>query len=272
MVELATATITNPLDHNNQETALYRYQRDGFLLVPRVFKDNEVDVLREAFCRLNQRGQTLKANATIQTSRFIVSPLSDSNDELNAIHRVIWAGGVEPILDKFGQDQRLLAHAASILGTDTLVQIINQAHFKYPGDGVYFPWHQDSKHRRQGTEFFRDLDGQGSFVETITAVDPMTSKNGPLEVLIGSHLEGHLGTKLDNALPNLLNKYQRTIIRMNPGDVLLLSPFTIHRSLPNEGRQSRFAFLNGFTLPGANRRIYPGCGLGRSRRVSREST
>ena len=105
MVEFATATITNPLDHNNQENALYRYQRDGFLLVPRVFKDNEVDVLREAFCRLNQRGQTLKANATIQTSRFIVSPLS-LNDELNAIHGHLVT--VSNQSRKFGQDQRLL--------------------------------------------------------------------------------------------------------------------------------------------------------------------
>ena len=156
--------------------------------------------------------------------------------------------------------------ARDVLGSNELIQLINQAHFKHPYDGVDFPWHQDSRHRRQGTALFTDLDGKGSFVETLTAIDPMTPDNGPLEVLIGSHKEGHLENFQDH-LPRLLSTYQQHTVEMNPGDVLLCSPFIVHQSLVNTGRQSRYVFLNGFALPGASRRVYPGCGLGRLRRI-----
>ena len=36
------------------------------------------------------------------------------------------------------------------------------------------------------------MNGLGSFVETITAIDAMTLDNGPIRVIPGSHLSGHL--------------------------------------------------------------------------------
>ena len=149
-----------------------------------------------------------------------------------------------------------------------MVQLINQAHFKRSKDGVWFPWHQDSKHRRQGTELFEDLNGKGSFVESLLAIDPMADDNGPIEVLIGSHREGHLYEGLSQRLPQLQSRYPKATLHMNPGDVLLMSPFTVHQSLPNQGHRPRYTFLNGYALPGASRRIYPGCGLGVKRRLS----
>ena len=53
-------------------------------------------------------------------------------------------------------------------------------------------------------------------------------------------------------------------VEMAPGDVLLFGPYTIHGSKPNLSRSPRRAFLNGFSIPGANRRIYPGEGAGRT--------
>ena len=35
----------------------------------------------------------------------------------------------------------------SLLETKRLTQILNQAHFKRPGDGIAFDWHQDIEHR-----------------------------------------------------------------------------------------------------------------------------
>lgn len=248
------------------------YRRDGFLLVRSVFTPTEIHSIHSAFLRLNVQSQSLTQDATVDTSRFVVRAAPDTSVHAMATHRVVWAGGAEPVLERFGKDHRLLQLASTVLNSETMVQLINQAHFKYPGDGVAFPWHQDSKHRRQGTPLFRDLNGQGSFIETITAVDPMTQDNGPLEVLLGSHLRGHLGDSYAKELPQLLKDYPSRTIIMAAGDVLLLSPFTTHRSLPNLGKASRFAFLNGFALPGASRRIYPGCGLGRFRRLDIETT
>jgi hypothetical protein len=57
-------------------------------------------------------------------------------------------------------------------------QIINQAHFKMPGDGVAFEWHQDSQNRRYGTELWTDGGApHGAYIQTLTAVDEVTAYN-----------------------------------------------------------------------------------------------
>ena len=102
------------------------------------------------------------------------------------IHRVVWCGAAEPILSRYGMDRRLLEMAGQLLGSSEMNQLINQAHFKLPGDGVEFPWHQDSTHRRFGGDGWQDLNGRGSYVQTVTAIDTVTHDNGPLEFIPGS--------------------------------------------------------------------------------------
>ena len=251
---------------------LKQYERNGFLIVPSVFSASEIVTIRAAFLRLHARSQALKETHEYNTSQFVISKAPTAAVDAYATLRVVWAGGAEPILERLGSDDRLLGLASAILGTEAMVQLINQAHFKHPNDGVSFHWHQDSKHRRQGTDQFRDLDGHGSFVETLTAIDPMTASNGPLEILVGSHQEGHLGMEHSAELERMLRTYTKHVVTLNPGDVLLLSPFATHRSLENCGEMSRYAFLNGFALLGASRRIYPGCGLGRFRKLGHKSS
>ena len=134
-----------------------------------------------------------------------------------------------------------------------------------PGDGVAFPWHQDSRHRRYGTPEWTDVTGRGSFVETLTAVDPMTADNGPLQLIPGSARLGHLATDPpDHALPaDRFDPAAAVDLVLAPGDVALFGPYTIHGSAPNEGTRPRRAFLNGYAAAGANRRVYPGRGAGR---------
>ena len=150
------------------------------------------------------------------------------------IQEILWCGAAEPVLSELGSDPRLIAIAAQVLGSDTVEQLINQAHFKFPGDGVRFAWHQDSVHRRYGTPFWRDVNGRGSFVEIATAVDRMTEENGPLGFIEGTGSAGH-----------------------------------IHGSEPNRGVHPRRLFLNGFAYPGANKRVYPGDGAGQRLSIPR---
>lgn len=245
------------------DTQLAMYARDGFLLLRAVFGAQYVSQVRDAFDRLHAKSQTLEETCEVNGSLFVIGQPQSRSRFRNAALRVVWTAGDEPVLARLGADPNTLSIARAILQTNDVVQLINQAHFKHPFDGVEFPWHQDSKHRRQGTDLFTDIDGRGSFVETLTAVDPMADDNGPLEVLVGSHKEGHLGSRLDAELQRAIDQYPAKTVNMAPGDMLLVSPFLIHRSLPNQGHRSRYVFLNGFALPGASRRIYPGCGLGR---------
>jgi ectoine hydroxylase-related dioxygenase (phytanoyl-CoA dioxygenase family) len=177
----------------------------------------------------------------------------------------VWCGAAEPILSDFGKDPRLLAMASQLLGSPEMNQLINQAHFKLPGDGVEFPWHQDSTHRRYGGGEWRDVNGRGSYVQTVAAIDDVTMENGPLQLIPGSCTRGHVEPVAGQAgtLPDTLDPRTAISVTMTAGSVVLFGPYTFHRSQPNRSRRARRVFINGFAYPGANSRIYPGEGAGR---------
>jgi ectoine hydroxylase-related dioxygenase (phytanoyl-CoA dioxygenase family) len=209
--------------------------------------------------RLERRARALEETALVSGSLFVMKRVDPARLRID---RVVWCGGAEPILGRLGRSPKLVDVAAELLGSPDLDQLVNQAHIKNPGDGLEFRFHQDSYHRRYGTELFADLNGRGSFVQTLTAIDTMDPDNGGLFVVPGSHRLGHIPT-LDGSLPDAsFDAASAMPVTLAPGDVLLLSPFTIHGSGPNRGTTPRRLFINGFCSPGANRRVYPGAGTG----------
>jgi ectoine hydroxylase-related dioxygenase (phytanoyl-CoA dioxygenase family) len=234
----------------------------GFTVLPGAFKSDELKRMRDAFERLRWAACALRETALFEGSRFVVheDPAAPAGV---AVDRVVWCGACEPVLDEVGRDGRLLAPAAKLLGSRTMQQLINQAHFKMPGDGVAFPWHQDSTHRRFGGGEWRDVNGRGSFVQTMVAVDDVTCDNGPLRFLPGSQSRGHLDLPPDGRLPADIDPGASVAAVMEAGSVLVFGPYVIHGSEPNLSHRPRRVLLNGFAFPGANSRIYPGDGAGR---------
>ncbi len=235
----------------------------GFVLVPKVFSSAEVAQMREAFGRLERTACGLREPALVRGSQFVVER-TEKDGARARIHRVVWCGAAEPVLSKYGRDPRLVRIAAQLLGSNTMSQLINQAHFKIPGDGVEFPWHQDSTHRRYGRDEWRDLNGRGSYVQSATALDDVTPDSGPIEFIPGTPRLGHLNLPADGGLPPSVDPSRAVAPLPRSGDVIVFGPFTIHRSLPNRSAQPRRTFINGFAFPGANSRIYPGEGAGRT--------
>ncbi len=236
----------------------------GFVVQSDVFRPDEVQRVRRAFERIEEIAQGLGESTMHGGSQFVLSPRT--NGGRARINRVVWCGAVEQELSLFGMDPRLLEMAGQVLGSREMNQLINQAHFKLPGDGVEFPWHQDSTHRRYGGSEWRDANGRGSYVQTVLAVDDVTTENGPLELIPGSSQLGHLGLP-EGELPAAADPRTAVAATMASGSVLLFGPYTFHRSLPNGSEQPRRVFINGFAYPGANSRIYPGRGAGRLVRV-----
>lgn len=231
----------------------------GYLVLPRTFGEGTVQRFQRAFSRLERRARTLDATSLVDGALFVVKRADAARVRID---RIVWCGGAEPLLGRLGRSPKLVEVAADLLGGRDLDQLVNQAHIKNPGDGVEFRFHQDSYHRRYGTDLFSDLNGKGSFVQTLTAVDAMDPENGGLFVIPESHHAGHIPT-LDGGLPDGSFDAARAVpVRLAAGDTLLLSPFTIHRSGPNRGTSPRRLFINGFCSAGANRRVYPGAGTG----------
>ena len=169
----------------------------GYLVLPKTFGEGTVARFRRAFSRLERRAQTLEETTLVQNSLFVVKRTEPTRLRID---RIVWCGGVEPLLGRLGRSPKLVEAAAELLGAPELDQLVNQAHIKNPGDGLEFRFHQDSYHRRYGTELFTDLDGRGSFVQTLTAMDAMDPENGGLYVVPESHRLGHIPTP-DGRLP-----------------------------------------------------------------------
>ena len=236
--------------------------RDGFVVVPQLLSPQEVKGLADAFDHLLAMARQLPASTDHRGSRFVLE------QQPFRLHRVVWAGGAAPELAEWGTDRRFLAMAASALGEDEFVQLIQQAHYKLPHDEIAFRWHQDASNRRYNSDLWRDVNGRGSFVQIAVAVDEMTADNGPLRVIEGSHRLGFIPPLEGGALPpDTIDATAAKDLIMQPGDAVVFGPFVVHGSGPNHSAQSRRLFLQGYAATGANRRLYPGCGTGTPREV-----
>lgn len=239
--------------------------RDGFAVVRGVLSRDEIDEVSDAFDRLLVRARELPGTTLVRVRPD--SDLGGTQFVLDAepfrLHRVVWAGGVEPVLAQYGDDPRFLRLAEAALGVRTFDQLVQQAHYKLPHDGVSFAWHQDASNRRYGTELWNDVDGRGSYVQMGLAVDPMGPDNGGLAFVRGSHRLGFVADPLTGALPGPPPDPETVVApELAPGDLAVFGPFAVHGSEPNASDRSRRLFLQGYAVPGANARIYPGCGAG----------
>jgi hypothetical protein len=215
----------------------------GFFVRRGMVVDHEVHATREALERLYAKAQMLRATGEHDGAFFVVNA---SGDGPAVVQRVVWAGGAEPGLLTLSADARFVDSALALLGTSSCEQLLCQAHYKMPNDGVAFAWHRDIQHRDKGNDTWRDVNGRGSFVQTILLVDDMTESNGPLK------FRSRMG--------------EVTTVTGRAGDVLFFGPYAEHGSLPNESASPRRVLINGYAAPGANRRVYPGRGSGRGLR------
>jgi ectoine hydroxylase-related dioxygenase (phytanoyl-CoA dioxygenase family) len=243
-----------------------RYYDDGFLILEGLFSREEVAEMAEATERLRAMGREIAvslpdpedgaAEQKIEHagSQFVFGGTNGSRRLL----RVVWAGGCEPAFLSCGRDPRLTAVVGQLFGSSQAVHLLNQLHAKYPNDGLEFEPHQDSEHRRYGTPEWRDVDGRGSYVQTVVAIDDTTLDNGPLIFYPGSGRQGHL----DPALVRSRYRGPGVPALLKAGSAAFFGPYVVHRSAENRGATPRRISINGFALPGANSRPYFGSGTG----------
>lgn len=232
------------------------FDRGGFFVLRGLFSADEVVTIRAALERLYDTAQTLTATGDHDGAFFALSVPPTGGPVI--VQRVVWAGGAEPDLLRLSEDPRLVAPALELLGTDRCEQLLCQAHYKMPNDGVAFDWHQDIQHRDKGNDTWRDVTGRGSFVQTILLVDDMTEANGPLEFLPPTAVQLDASRRLVRDVP--IDRSQSISVTGRAGDVLFFGPYAVHGSTPNVSSLPRRVLINGYAAPGANKRYYPGRG------------
>ena len=247
------------------DSQIQEFYEIGYLLVEKVFTENELKIIEAALDRLAHEAQRLDGMTMHRGSQFVLERKTSNGFNNVQIKRIVWCGAAEPALLQLGQDPRLTCMAGQILGCRQVNHLINQIHFKFPHDGVFFPFHQDSRHRGYGAPHWSDVNGRGSYVQIVMAIDEVTIENGPMHFIPGSCKYGHIDLPYDENSPTVSPHFdpaEAVPALMKPGSVVLFGPYVIHGSLPNESEKSRRVFINGFAYPGANSREYPGEGSG----------
>jgi hypothetical protein len=160
----------------------------GWITRRALFRADEVAEMRACYDELEQIARRLTDTGLNQGAHFVLGEHKGSR----VIKRVVWAGGCQPFLLEVSSDPRLTVPCAALLGSDAMDQLLNQAHFKRPHDGVVFDWHQDIQHRDKGDGTWTDVNGSGSFVQTLIVIDEMTIDSGPMLFMPGSSQWGRV--------------------------------------------------------------------------------
>jgi hypothetical protein len=235
----------------------------GWIIRRALFRADEVVRMRACFDELERIAGGLAETALHRGSYFVLGRRSNRQ----VIQRVVWAGGCQHYLLDVGSDARLTGPSAQLLDDEAMDHLLCQAHFKRPHDGVVFGWHQDIQHRDKGNGTWTDVNGRGSFVQTLIVLDEMTPDSGPLKFMPGSSKWGRVDFEGDCTE---LRERDAVTILAQPGDTLFFGPYTAHASFENKSDQYRRVLINGYACPGANRREYPGDGAGRRLRAPRD--
>lgn len=147
-----------------------------------------------------------------------------------AFYSLLWPRS-EPLRHLLA-DPSLVAAVRAVAGGDLWVRW-DQAVDKGPGAGV-FPWHQDNEYSKLASEH----------VQVWVALTESTADGGGLE-LVPRRLDRRLPHHLDDGhvvhageLPE-----DPVAIAARPGDVVLFSSYTLHRTTPNTTDRHRWAYV-----------------------------
>ncbi len=132
-------------------------------------------------------------------------------------------------------------------------------HPKEPGDSVSFQPHRDVEFRLHCDPNWQDINGWGSYVVAVIAIDAAGPENGGLQVVPGSH-HNLTPESIVPACDNFDPDWKKKAIspRLQAGDALMMHPYLVHWSQANTSNQSRFSLLSGVCSMDSNHENYPG--------------
>jgi len=244
MTTTAIATSTF-LHHDFAE----EYWEKGYTVLRGVFAPDEIEDLARSFDRAYAEGMTHHATWRHQNRVFWI-------DHHESIGRYVrgcqWQSWVDPLLAQIRTDPRMLAILEPLIGNH-LKQIINQMHWKTPGTGQTWGLHQDCRSRKP-SHCFRDL--ATSYVQTGLAIDRQWAGNGAMKIVPGSHKKGllaamqggsHREERTDAVSQAGFDPDEAIDVVMEPGDVALWGPYTIHGGGINTTADNfRRLYINGY--------------------------
>jgi ectoine hydroxylase-related dioxygenase (phytanoyl-CoA dioxygenase family) len=217
------------------------FEREGWLLAPRLLDRSTLDDLLAATAELEQTAARFERDTLVRRVFFQMQSSSGKKGERaifpGALRKITSPSSGHPAFDRLRRDSRVLA-ASERCGVAAPQCLVDQVNFKLPRVGSGFPYHQDESFLfGDALRRVRQFGG----VNLVIALDPADAENGGFEVLARTHRAGLLDVKYDTAAmnPGLYDESRRVLAPLLPGDALLFHPRLAHGSGPNPSDRPR---------------------------------
>jgi ectoine hydroxylase len=206
-----------------------RYHEDGYLLVPRLFDDQEMQILL-TYAKSDQglvAGATGRKDATGQITKL-----------------TLWNEAGDDLYGMFSRSPRIVDRMEQILGGE-VYHYHTKMMLKEPRVGGAWEWHQDYGYWYHNGCLYPLL------ASCLIAVDKATRRNGCLQVLKGSHHMGRIehgksgdqtGAEME-IVEAALQRLELVYVEANPGDALFFHCNLLHRSDQNTSPDPRWSLI-----------------------------
>lgn len=210
------------------EELVANYHRDGYVLVPNLFKSTEVAAMID----------------DIGSERVVSHTRGNEDTSGKKARLAIWHELGDDIWAAASTNPRIV-NAVRILLGEEIAFFHGKVMLKEAGTGGAWEWHQDYGYwYNQGFVYPR-------MISAFVALDAATKENGCLQVLRGSHKldrldHGKVGaqTGADPArIPLLEPLFERVYVEMPSGSCLFFHSNLLHCSGPNESAHHRRSFI-----------------------------
>jgi phytanoyl-CoA hydroxylase len=217
------------------------FEREGWLLVPRLLDRAKVDALQAATSELERMAAAFERDTHLRRVFFQVQSKSGKKGEPaifpGALRKITSPSSGSPAFDRLRRDPKVLA-ALESCGLARPQCLIDQLNFKLPRVGSGFPFHQDESFLFG--DALRRVQRFGG-INLVIALDASDAENGGFEVLGRTHTGGLLAATYDTSSTNagIFDESRRVLAPLAPGDALLFHPRLAHGSGPNRSERAR---------------------------------
>lgn len=233
------------LTDNLSESAWQSYEQNGYLKLGKLLSVEALHALQERInaimlgtAEIDYPNLLMQLDSTSgKYNDAGVQSLGFKGASLN--YRKIQNLEIDPVFEDYIKLPVFEELSRRVYGEDTPIACFRAMFMNKPSlQGTLLPWHQDA---------WTHLDRQ-PLITLWTALDPATIENGCVEVLPGSHKFGRINPDDPSGFltPAQIAEYcpgdSGTFLELEPGEVVLLHNWLLHRSDVNRTPVSRRAF------------------------------
>lgn len=205
------------------------YHEDGYILLKEFFDAQVMAALR----------QTAHQDRALDQASF-----GRADGEGGVVRLSLWNHPTDTLYGAIARSRRLVDTIEQLLGGE-IYHYHSKMVMKDARIGGAWAWHQDYGY------WYRNGVLAPELCSAFIAVDPSTRENGCLQVIRGSHHLGRLDHQVTGEqagidperLVAIEQRLETVYVEMDPGDLLLFHPNTLHRSDQNTSDKSRWSMI-----------------------------